>query len=124
MNFTQKLKTNAGAISAIFSTIITIGAATLYIESNFANAGDVKSIAKNQEQIIRSQVAQQRQMSVFQLEYYDDKIRKLQEEKRISEELKRTQSQNRAIQKTPTEIQEEINDLKSRRELVRKSLEQ
>lgn len=124
INFIKLLKDNATAITSIFSIIAAVGGATLYVETNYANAADVKSLAKNQEQILKSQTTQQRQMSIFQLEYYDDKIRKLQEEKRIAEERERTGKQSRAVQKTSFEIQEEINDLKTRREIVRKTLEQ
>ena len=118
------IKEHTSSITAIFSTIAVIGGAVLYVENNFANASDLKSISETQQKQIKSQVTQQRQMSIFQLEYYDDKIRKLQEEKRIAEERMRTQTMRRSVQKTPQEIQEEIDDVKKRRDLVRKSLEE
>lgn len=116
------IKTNATAITSIFTVIATIGGAVVYVQNNYASAKDIQTISRNQEQQIRVQTTQQRQMSVFQLEYYDDKLRKLQEEKRVAEERMRSGSYTRAVQKTPGEIQEEINDIKQRRELVRKTL--
>jgi sensor histidine kinase YesM len=116
--FVDFIKLNATAITAIFTTIATIGGAALYVQNNYASASEVKAIAKNQEQQYKLQSAQQRQLMLFQLEYYDDKIKKLQEEKRAAE-------QNAArARRTPSEVQEEIVDIKTRRDLTRKSLEQ
>jgi hypothetical protein len=116
------IKNNSSSIAAIFSTIAVIGGAVLYVENNFANAKDLKELTENQQKQLKIQSTQQRQMTLFQSEYYDDKIRKLQEEKRIAEERVRTRATNRAIMKSPEEIQEEIDDLKKRREIVRKAL--
>lgn len=116
------IKNNSSSIAAIFSTIAVIGGAILYVENNFANAQDLKAVSENQQKQLRIQSTQQRQMTLFQSEYYDDKIRKLQEEKRIAEERVRTRATNRAIMKSPEEIQEEIDDLKKRRDIVRKAL--
>lgn len=116
------IKNNSSSIAAIFSTIAVIGGSVLYVESNFANAKDLKDISENQQKQLKIQSTQQRQLTLFQLEYYDDKIRKLQEDKRVADEKVRTRSANRAIMKTPEEIQEEIEDMKKRREIVRKAL--
>lgn len=116
------IKNNSSSVAAIFSTIAVIGGAILYVENNFANAQDLKAVSENQQKQLRIQSTQQRQMTLFQSEYYDDKIRKLQEEKRIAEERVRTRATNRAIMKSPEEIQEEIDDLKKRRDIVRKAL--
>lgn len=116
------IKNNSSSIAAIFSTIAVIGGSILYVENNFANAKDLKELSENQQRQLKIQSTQQRQMALFQAEYYDDKIRKLQEEKRIAEERIRTRSANRAIMKSPEEIQEEIDDMKKRREFVRKAL--
>jgi hypothetical protein len=118
------IKNHATSIAAIFSTISVIGGATLYVNNNFANAADLKSISETQQKQLKIQVTQQRQMTLFQLEYYDDKLRKLQEEKRIADERLRTRTAIRSIQKTPQEIQEEIDDVRKRRDLVRKALEE
>lgn len=116
------IKNNSASIAAIFSTIAVIGGAVVYVENNFANAKDLKEIAEHQQQVLKFQTLQQRQLTVFQLEYYDDKIRKLQEEKRMASERDKTSQRSRAIYRTPDEIQEEIEDLKKRREIVRKAL--
>lgn len=120
ITISEYLKNNAAAVTAIFSTIATIGGAVLYIEHNFANAEDLGAVIKQQSTQQRQMSVQQRQMTIFQLEYYDDKIRKLQEEKRVAEERERLKINTRSIQKTATELQEELNDIKQRRELVRK----
>ena len=120
--FAKLLKANAAIVSAIFGTIGTIGGAVLYVENNFASAKDVQEITQTQQQQLKIQSTQQKQFFIFQLEYYDNKISKLQEEKRIAEERVKQRSFNRAIQKSPDEIQEDITDTKQRRELVRKSL--
>jgi hypothetical protein len=116
------IKNNSSSIAAIFSTIAVIGGSILYVENNFANAKDLKELSESQQKQLKIQSTQQRQMTIFQMEYYDDKIRKLQEEKRIAEERVRTRAANRAIMKSPEEIQEEIEDLKKRRDIVRKTL--
>jgi endo-alpha-1,4-polygalactosaminidase (GH114 family) len=116
------IKNNSSSIAAIFSTIAVIGGSILYVENNFANAKDLKELSESQQKQLKIQSTQQRQMTIFQMEYYDDKIRKLQEEKRIAEERVRTRAANRAIMKSPDEVQEEIEDLKRRRDIVRKTL--
>lgn len=120
MSIHELIKNNASSIAAIFTTIATIGGGVIYIESNFASAADIQSISTNQEKQLKIQSSQQRSMTLFQLEYYDDRIRKAQEEKRVTEDAPKSRS--RALQKTPAEIQDEINDLKQRREIIRKSI--
>lgn len=118
------IKNNASSVAAIFSTIAVIGGAVIYVESNYANAKDLQEIAITQQHALKIQSTQQRQLSVFQLEYYDDKIKKLQEEKRMAVERDKSSQRSRAIYRTPDEIQEEIEDLKKRREIVRRTLEE
>lgn len=125
----EYIKNNASSIAAIFSTVAVIGGGVIYVESNYANAADLKEISANQQKALKSQISQQRQLSVFQLEYYDDKIKKLQEEKRIAIDREKIiatgqRSLYRSINKSPEEIQEEIDDIKKRREIVRKALEE
>ena len=122
MNIHELIKNNASSITAIFSTIAAIGGAIVYVESNFANAKDLQDLSENQQKQLKIQSSQQRQLSVFQLEYYDDKIRKLQEEKRFTLDREKSRSQARSIYKTSDEIQEEIDDLKKRRDIVHRSL--
>ena len=116
------IKNNSSSIAAIFSTIAVIGGSVIYVESNFANAKDLKEISENQQRQLKIQSTQQRQLTVFQLEYYDDNIKKLQEEKRMAIEREKTNTRARAIYRSPDEIQEEIDDLKKRRDIMRKAL--
>lgn len=118
----ETLKSYGTTITTIFTIIATIGGAVLYVENNYANAQDVKEVLRNQRSMIEIQQQSQRSGLMFRLEYYDDRIAKLQEEKRIAEERERNRSMNRAIQKTAKEIEEEIKEVKERRELVKKSL--
>lgn len=119
MSFSDTLKNHSTAITSIFATIATIGGATIYVQNNFASAQDLKEISKNQQIQTRIQSLQQSQMALFQLEYYDDRIRKLQEEKAIAETVNRRSQINQAM-RSVNQIQEDISDTKQRRELVRR----
>lgn len=118
----ETLKAYGTSISTIFMIIATIGGAVLYVENNYANAADVKEVLRNQQAQIAIQQRSQKDGMIFRLEYYDDRLAKLQEEKRVAEERERTRTQNRAVQKTSKEIDEEIKDVRARRELVKRSL--
>jgi hypothetical protein len=119
---TETLKAYGSAITTLATIIATIGGAVLYVENNYANAQDVKEVLRNQRAQIELHQRSQKDNMMFRLEYYDDRIAKLQEEKRLAEERERTRNVNRAIQKTSKELEEEIKELKDRRELVKRSL--
>lgn len=118
----EALKSYGTSITTIFTIIATIGGAVLYVENNYAAAADVKEVLKNQRAQIELAARAQKDNMMFRLEYYDDRIAKLQEEKRVAEERERSRAVNRAIQKTSKELEEEIKELKERRELVKRSL--
>lgn len=119
---TETLKAYGTSITTLFTIIATIGGAVLYVENNYAAAADVKEVLRNQQSQIELQKRAQKDNMIFRLEYYDDRLAKLQEEKRVAEERERTRSVNRAVQKTSKEIEEEIKEMKLRRELVKRSL--
>lgn len=119
---TETLKSYGTAITTLATIIATIGGGVLYVENNYANAQDVKDVLRNQQAQIELQRRSQKDNMIFRLEYYDDRLAKLQEEKRVAEERERSRVANRAIQKTAKEIEEEIKELKERRELVKRSL--
>lgn len=119
---TETLKSYGTAITTLATIIATIGGAVLYVENNYANAQDVKEVLRNQRAQIDMYQRSQKDNMMFRLEYYDDRIAKLQEEKRLAEERERNRVANRAIQKTAKEIEEEIKELRIRRELVKRSL--
>lgn len=110
------IKDYVGTISSALGIIGTIIAATIYVNSNFAQAADVKQLLENQDKQIKVQAQSQRNNLIFQLEYYDDRLRKLNEEKtRASSAPKGT---TRSIQ----DIQSDIDDTKKRKEIIRESL--
>lgn len=118
----ETLKAYGTSITTLFTIIATIGGAVLYVNNNYANAQDVKEVLKNQRAQIDMYERSQKDNMMFRLEYYDDRLAKLQEEKRIAEERERNKTQSRAVQKTSKEISEEITELKIRRDLVKRSL--
>lgn len=117
-SITDKVKNTSTTIAGIFGIIATVGGAVLYVENNYANAGDVKTILNNQS-------IQMRQTQLFQLEYYDDRIRKLEQERNRNQEIladPKITPQTRAFTRKPEEINEEIREIKSRREIVKDSI--
>lgn len=121
----NKLKETSTAIGSIAAIIATVGGCILYVENNFANAGDVKSLIRNQTQQLEMVQRGQTQNYMFQLDYYDQQIRKLEFEKSRASEIlldPQTTRTQRAYTRRPEDIQTEINELKSRRDLVRNSI--
>ena len=109
----------------VFSVIGTIGGGVLWIDNNYAHAGDVGKILQNQESQIKLYNQHQQQNLVFQLEYYDDRIRYLQRVKVQSVTIwsdPKVPRHIKAYTRSPDDIQAEINDLKNRRELIRRSI--
>lgn len=117
-DISDRTKTMSTAIASIIGTIATIGGAVLYVENNYAHANDVKTV-------IRNQSIQTRQTQLFQLDYYDHQIKKLETEKRLAEEIltdpKMTRNQ-RVYTRKPADIEEEISEFKSRKETLKKQL--
>lgn len=112
---TEKIKNASTAIAGIFGIIATVGGAVIYVENNYANAGDVKTIIRNQSMIIN-------QNQLFQLEYYDDRIKKLEMEMSRNQEILNDPNVSKSVRaytRRPDSIQEEIKELKSRREIVK-----
>jgi hypothetical protein len=105
--------------------IAAVGGAALYVDHNYANAQDVKEVLRNQSLQIDFFQQSQKQNLMFQLEYYDDKIKKLEIDRARSEEINADQSvsrSTRAYTRRSSDIQEEINELKLRRDIVKRSL--
>lgn len=119
---TETIKSYGTTITTLFTIIATIGGAVLYVENNYAAAQDVREVLRNQQAQIAMQQQSQRSSMMFRLEYYDDRLAKLHEERRIAEERERNRINNRAVQKTAREIEEEIKEVKERRELVKRSI--
>lgn len=121
----NKLKETSTAIGSIFAIIASIGGAIIYVETNYANAGDVKEIMRNQNSQIDLLRRSQTQNSLFQLEYYENSIKRLELERNRSEQLlsdPKTSNSQRAYTRTPGDIQKEIDDLNIRKEIVKRGL--
>lgn len=109
----------------VFTLIGTIGGGVLYVDNNFAHAADVQQLLKNQNTQIDLYKKHQQQNLVFQLEYYDDRIKALTAEKSRSHFIMNDPNipaTAKAHVRRPEDIQSEINDLKVRREIIRRSL--
>ena len=113
----EKFKGKASLITTSISTIAAIGGAVIYVETNYAHAADVKEILTTQQTMVKNQERSQRSQIMFQLEYYDDRL------KRLAQELD-TKSNNPTAkgQRSLTDINSDISDVKLRREMARKSL--
>lgn len=114
----EKIKAMQSAIASMIGIVVAIGGCVFYVENNFANAQDVKDVVKNQN-------IQIRQNLMFQLEYYDDKIKKLELEKSRNEELlkdSRVTATTRAYTRKPEDIKDEVQELKMRRDIIRQDL--
>lgn len=116
------IKDHLGVLSSGLGIIGTIVAATIYVNSNFAQAADVQQILRNQQQQIELYTEAQRSNKIFQLEYYDDRLKKLSEEKEKAKLQNTLPPQKRALTRSVEDIQEDIDDTKKRREIIRDSI--
>jgi hypothetical protein len=116
------IKDHLGILSSGLGIVGTIIAATIYVNSNFAQAADVEKILNNQSRQIELYTEAQRSNKVFQLEYYDDRLKKLTDEREKAKAQSRIPGAQRSITRSVEEIQTDIDDTKKRRELVRDSI--
>lgn len=115
-HFLNDLKAKAAFITTTFSLITLIGGSILYFETTYAHAADLQEIIQNQKTQIKLYEKSQRQQSLFQLEYYDDRTRKL-----LAELAQAQKTKSSAMRSIP-EIQNDINDTKQRRDIVRQQI--
>lgn len=121
----NKLKETSTAIGSIAAIIATIGGSIIYVENNYASAQDVKSLIRSQSSQIDMIQRNQLQTQMFQLDYYDQQIRKLEIDKSKAVEILNDKEATRAMRaytRRPEDIQSEIDELKLRRESVRNSI--
>jgi len=118
----MNIKENIGAISSGMGILATIVAGTIYINTNFAQAADVEKILDNQQKQIELYSETLRSNRIFQLEYYDDRIRKLSDEKEKAIAAKNMTGAKKPITRSVEDIQADIDDTKKRRELIRNSI--
>lgn len=119
--FADRLK----LIGAIVAALGSIAGAVLYVDHNYAHAADIQQILKNQSTQIELYSKQQRANQIFQFEYYQDKLNQLELEKRKAEAIlanPQAPATLKALTRAPSEIQGEIDDIKQRIELVKKSI--
>lgn len=111
----ERAKSYSTIVASVFGIIASIGGAVLYVETNYAHANDVKTIVRNQSLLIN-------QNMLFQLEYYDDRIKKLEMELSRNQEILSDPQITRGVRaytRRPQDIQDEIRELKSRREILK-----
>lgn len=121
----DKLKETSTAIGSIFAIIASVSGGIIYLETNYANAADVKDIVKSQNEQLKALRQSQSQNSLFQLEYYDNSIKRLELERNRSEQLltdPKTTNAQRAYTRNPNDVQREIDDLNMRREIIKRGL--
>ena len=117
----EKFKGKASLITTSISTIAATGGGVIYIETNYAHAADVIEILQSQQTMIKIQERSQRQNVMFQLEYYDDRIKRLTAELAQAEAMNAT-TRSQTKMRPMVEIQSDLDDTKRRRELTRQLL--
>lgn len=98
-------------ISSAIAVVTAIVVSVISVESRYAHANDVKELVRNQGEQIKLMNQNSARNLMFQLEYYDNAI------KQRERTLAATQSPNARL-----EISREIDDLKMKREFVRKQI--
>ena len=111
IEYVKFVKENLGMVSSAIAVVTAIVVSVISIESRYAHAQDVKELVRNQGEQIKLMNQNSARNLMFQLEYYDNAIK---QRERL---LLSTQSQV-----TRLEITREIDDLKMKREFVRKQI--
>lgn len=96
-------------ISGVMGAAVAVVTAIIAVNSHFAHAEDVKEIAKNQREAIQVMRQNSARQLLFQLEFYDVEIRRLENERKTK-------------QLPGRDIAREINDYKLKREFTQKQL--
>ncbi len=121
----EKVKSYGITITTIISIIGAIGGSVIYVENNYAHADDVKTILRNQTLQIELAQKKQTEQLLFRKDYYDQQLKKLEAELNISKEMysdPKVSRSTRVYTRRPDSIQEEIIDVKSKRESVIKMM--
>lgn len=98
-------------LSSAFAVITAIVVSVISVESRYAHANDVKELVRNQGEQIKLMNQNSARNLMFQLEYYDNAI------KQRERSLLTAQSTSMR-----SELNREIDDLKMKREFVRKQI--
>lgn len=105
------VKEHLGMISSAIAVITAIVVSVISIEARYAHANDVKELVRNQGEQIRLMNQNSARNLMFQFEYYDNAI------KQRERNLITTQNPNVRL-----ELTREIDDLKMKRDFVRKQI--
>jgi ABC-type phosphate transport system substrate-binding protein len=121
----EKVKSYGVTITTIISIIGAIGGSVIYVENNYAHADDVKNIVRNQTLQLELARKKQTEQLLFRQDYYDQQLKKLEAEHNISKEIysdPKVSRSTRVYTRRPESIQEEIADVKKKRESVIKMM--
>jgi hypothetical protein len=106
----ETIKTHASAITSIVAVVAAIGGSVLYVNDTYAQSKDVKSMLELQGQQLKELQALRREQNLFQLEYYDDRLKMLNEQS------------TRVNPNQQLQLQREIQNLEIRRDITRRAL--
>lgn len=120
MTFKTALRTLAEhgtLVAGIIAGVTAVVGSVIAFETRYAHAGDVGDIV----QVYRGS---QEQTQLFQMEYYSDKIRKLEEERRRARVVYEHSGKSiaKALTRTPDEITEDLTDVKKRKDFLERQM--
>jgi hypothetical protein len=108
----ETIKLHTNAITSIIAVVAAIAGGVLYVNDTYAQSKDVKSMIELQEKQLHEIIELRRTQNMFQLEYYDDRIKSINQQLIV---VPRTNPNHLLMQR-------ELQTLELRRELTRKSL--
>lgn len=118
----KKYAKMAGGTVTVFAAI---SGGVIAVESRYAHADDVKQILMNSKQQLELYQNHQREVVLFQVDYYADRIKQLEDERRRAQVVHSsptTSSTTKAITRTPSDINLEIEDLRKRKDFAEKKI--
>lgn len=118
-------KKHAKLAGGVATVLATIAGGVIAVESRYAHADDVKQILTNTNQVVNLYQRAQRQNQLFQIDYYGDRLKQLEDEKRRAQVIhssSSTSATTKAITRTPSDVSVEIEDVKKRKDFAEKSL--
>lgn len=119
------LKKTAKGAGAVVAFLAASAGAVVAVDSRYAHAGDVRTILESQKKQLELYQQHQREVQLFQVDVYSSRIKQLEDEKRKAQFVHSTPSVSattKALTRTPTDIDNEIVDLKKRKEFVEKNI--
>ena len=108
----ETIKLHTSAITSIVAVVVAIGGSVLYVNDTYAQSKDVKTMLELQEKQLQEIIELRRSQNMFQLEYYDDRIKSINQQLIVVPRA----NPNHLL------MQRELQNLELRRELTRRSL--